>query len=91
MATSFPPRTSPARVRQKLQADLRSSLVFFFAGVALIALWRLLVFSGSIPAGTGSSLWAVLAGMGLVLLLIGAVLAWINWSLLRHQRRIPLV
>jgi hypothetical protein len=81
---------------RKTQRDLKVSLGLLFIGLGLAVVWMGLVFSGvlsrnySTQAGS-VALLSVLPGMSSIFILVGAIFAGINWSMLRRQRLGPRV
>lgn len=74
--------------RRKTQRDLEASLSLLIAGVGILAVWLGLLLIGWLHltgfSAAGAMLQDVILGTAQVFVLIGALFAVINWSLLRR-------
>ena len=90
-ASAFPAVIDEIRLSaSKTRRDLRLSLGLLIAGIVISVSFYGYIFWVSSSGGSGLPVWSSfvissLASAGSVLILVGAIFAVINWSLLRKE------
>ena len=93
MSSPPPPVTDSITIsRRKVERDLKVSLVLLVAGLVLTGVWMVLEFTHQIVVQNSSDMTTfviidAIGGTADVFILVGAIFAAINWSLLRKQRQ----
>ncbi len=76
----------------KIRRDYRLSLALLLAGVVVVAgFYGFVLWANAMGSWSSATLVVVstIGNAGFVLILVGAIFAGINWSLLRKSRRTP--